>query len=398
MDESRPILSTVIPTRNRAEYAVHAAATALCLPGRDIEVLLHDNGDDDALERWASSCTDRRLRHIRNRAHLSMRGNYEAAINESRGDYVSVIGDDDGVLPQLEDAARWAKARGVDILLPSDPCHYVWPDLRMRRRGGMGAGQLKVGFFSGEYRVESADDQLAKALDSGFQKFHRLPRLYYGLASRSALNRVRAKTGFYVPSLSPDMACAVALALLGEPIHYIDFPLFLPGSSGRSNAGQSGMGRHIGFLENQKHLSADELAGWLPQVPRFYSVQTIWAQAGLETLSACGKGDLGVGFNVADFYAECLFVHWRYSDRILRAFPSAARLGRRSFLHAACKLLLRYMGWWFLRAKCFLLRFMPRRRGEAAEIHDGLENIKAAAATLQERIRLRMVPFPLKID
>lgn len=396
MDESRPILSIVIPTRNRAEYAVHAAATGLSLPGRDIEVLLHDNGEDDALERWASGCPDPRLRHVRNRARLSMRGNYEAAIAASRGEYVSVIGDDDGVLPQLEEAARWAKARAIDILLPSDPCHYVWPDLRMRRRGGMEAGQLKVGAYSGEYRVESPQEQLSRALESGFQKFHRLPRLYYGLASRSALDRVRGRTGFYVPSLSPDMACAVALALLGEPIHYLDFPLFLPGSSGRSNAGLSGLGRHIGFLENQKHLSSDELAGWCVQVPRFYSVQTIWAQAGLETLAACGRSDLGALFNVPDFFAECLFVHWRYSDRILRAFPEAVRLGRRSLPDAAWKVIRRYAGWWLLRVNCFLRRFLPGATSKPAEMHDGLENIKAATTKLQEQISLRKIPFPLK--
>ena len=49
VSQSTPLLSVVIPTRNRAECAVSAVRSLLSIPSERLQIVVHDNSDNQRL-------------------------------------------------------------------------------------------------------------------------------------------------------------------------------------------------------------------------------------------------------------------------------------------------------------------------------------------------------------
>jgi glycosyltransferase involved in cell wall biosynthesis len=122
---SRPLLSIIIPTYNRQEYAASAIRCALATPSDDIEVVVQDCSDDGLLSSLiVSELLDKRLSYrYEPRAHMVE--NWNRAIDRARGEYLCIIGDDDGVNPELAEAAAWAKTAGVDSLAVKNTAQFL---------------------------------------------------------------------------------------------------------------------------------------------------------------------------------------------------------------------------------------------------------------------------------
>ncbi len=323
-----PLLSIVVPTRDRPDYAYAAIRSLVKTVGDDLEIVVEDNSQDSALETRLGGIVDSRLSYRRNTAHRSMSENFDAAVARARGEYISVIGDDDGVNPEILDAARWARSHDVDALSSSTPAHYIWPDLDMPWAGAMRASELRVHRFSGTLQRVEPSVELQNCLERAGQRFERLPRPYYGVIRRRCYDEVRQRAGTCFPGVSPDLAGAVALAGVVRESWFVDYPLFLPGSSARSNAGISGMKRHVGELRDQSHLPAGCEERWSTIVPAFYSVQTVWAESVVGALRASGQGDRLTSFNVPFLYAWLLVFYPSFRPRVLRQFrPALAAVG-----------------------------------------------------------------------
>jgi hypothetical protein len=77
--------------------------------------------------------------------------------------------------------------------------------------------------------------------------------------------------------VSPDIYSAVMLCAT-KPLYFeYDFPVVVPGISGSSTSGLSSDGRHVGRLFASAHLIPFRGIKWDRRVPKFYSVQSVWA-------------------------------------------------------------------------------------------------------------------------
>ena len=96
-------LTICIPTRNRQIYAMDAVRHMLASSRQDFEILLGDNSDDaSVLADFAAELKDSRLRLLSPESKpLSMRSNWERMPEQARGEWVSFIGDDDYLDPEL---------------------------------------------------------------------------------------------------------------------------------------------------------------------------------------------------------------------------------------------------------------------------------------------------------
>lgn len=392
-----PLLSIVIPTRNRDEYAVSAIRSALGISDPGLEVVVQDSSDNDRLGRWlGENIDDGRLRYNYTPPPVSMTGNFNIAVGLARGEYVCAIGDDDGVNPEIVQITRWAASNGIEALLPEQIAHYGWPDLRQRYYGAARAGKLEVRGFNGNVKYVDAASQLDRCLSNAAQSFGYLPRIYYGIVLRSKVEQIRDRTGSYFPGISPDMALAGALACMIEKVCVIDYPVFLPGSSKNSNAGLSSLKKHVGRLEDQEHLEKSYLAAWSSYVPRFYSVQTIWAEALVEALSAMDRRDLLDRFNLPLLHSMCLVFNPRYASVIMASFARALRATGRSVIAGYWRLAVGYLYTWRLRARA-LMRFLPFSKQESAGALavDGLADIEQAVGVFYGHIKREDRPPPV---
>ncbi|HEY1774787.1 MAG TPA: glycosyltransferase [Solirubrobacteraceae bacterium] len=90
-------MSICIPAYARPEYLRAAIESVLTQTFSDLEVIVSDDSGDG--EEVARSFGDARVRYHANPHRLGMVGNWEAALGLARGRYVSLLMDDDRLLP-----------------------------------------------------------------------------------------------------------------------------------------------------------------------------------------------------------------------------------------------------------------------------------------------------------
>jgi hypothetical protein len=310
--QAGPLLSIVIPTRNRASYAISAIESILEISDTPLELVIHDNSDSSVLEPYVrDKFRDSRLRFRYTPHPLSFVANFDAAVGMATGEYVCVIGDDDGVNPEIMAATAWSKSNNVDCLVFSTAANYLWQGsgvsstLFTKVRGG----SLSVFNFCGATRDADTEIEMRKFVRNGGASYLDLdlPKLYHGLVHRSCLNAVHEKTGAYFGGLSPDIFASLAIACVADRVVVTDYPLTIPGACPSSGSVVEGsLKRHSRRLEDAPHLRHRGVYQWCDLVPRVYSVQTIWADSGVAALRAMGRTDLVSQLNQPKLAAYCV--------------------------------------------------------------------------------------------
>ena len=97
-------LSICIPTFNRAELLNKALISALAIRSEQIEILVQDNGSEDATISVCDSFSDSRLFVERNSSNIGVLRNVYRLFQRCRGEYVLMMTDDDYFLPGACDA------------------------------------------------------------------------------------------------------------------------------------------------------------------------------------------------------------------------------------------------------------------------------------------------------
>lgn len=320
------LVTVVVPTHNRSQYAVPCIKSILEISSPLLQVVVHDTSNDECkLKEWALKQSDQRLTYVHFPERLSMTENHEHAVALSKGEFVCLIGDDDSVSEKIIDAAIYAKERKFFFLSPKVKASYYWPDFRSRVFGAAHAGRLYLGSFSREENELDVFQSLTMALGQSCQGTDGLPKLYHGLVHRGLLDDVRKKYGRVFFGTSPDMSAAIILSLAGGRHHVIDYPFTLPGGAGGSNSGRSASGKHKGDLANDPHIKPFKNLNWPAVLPRFFSVETVWAHAGWETLVGTGNEEWLKKFNLAKLYAICIMRHPEYRSYTLDSWKEARK-------------------------------------------------------------------------
>jgi glycosyltransferase involved in cell wall biosynthesis len=229
MAEPRPVLSLIIPTRERAGTLVHTLATALEQRSDDYEVVVSDNASADNTRQVVESFDDPRIRYINTASRLSMCGNYEFAVEHARGDYVLIIGDDDAVIPGKLDFLLEKLREAPEPLIHTWPLHiYDWPvsgaPARLTYRAGTGA----------PYEIDLRA-RARFAMTMGGWKYYELPSPYHSAVPRSILDALRQRTGKIFHSTQPDVFTAMAIPAFAERAINLNQPISFNGRSARSN-------------------------------------------------------------------------------------------------------------------------------------------------------------------
>ncbi|WIX01061.1 glycosyltransferase [Pseudomonas sp. AR5] len=310
----RPILSVAIPTHNRSQYAISSIKSILSIDDPRLQLVVSDTSTDGklrALLENASLMLDSRFKYLHHNVKLDMTGNHNAAISAAEGEYVCLIGDDDTVSKECIEAVEWALGNNVEIISPNVVSNYVWPDFKHRFFGSGHASRLYFSKKMGAFEVRESKTALLNALSNAAQGTDGLPKIYHGLVKRSLLERIYHLSGAYFHGSSPDVSGAVGLALVSKNFLVIDYPLTVPGAAGGSNTGRSAMNTHKGKLDKEEQTKGFGAGGWSLGVPRFFSVETVWAHAALETLKKIDP-DKVESFNFARLIGICRVMHPDY--------------------------------------------------------------------------------------
>jgi hypothetical protein len=325
-----PVLSIVVPTRNRYDTLKVIVERFLAWKSQDFELVVEDNSDaHEGLARFLKRhAGDKRLSYNHYAGRRSMVENCEAAIARCRGAVITLIGDDDAIAVQSIDAAQWMVDQEIDALVCC-VAGYTWPDMEHAVAINNGYnGKLvmpKAKGIANRIDIPRELDSLARA---GAQSLGRLPRLYHAFVRRTVIERLVAQVGRCFPGPVPDMASCVALARHHGTSVFTDVPFVVSGQSRSSMSGRNSVRKHQGEIRNEKTLPDDTVDRWDPRIPRYWSAPTIWAETALKAAQATGDTAFVQRFSFARVYASCLaFNNHAYWPHVIRAMWHGGRLG-----------------------------------------------------------------------
>lgn len=302
----QPLLSIVIPTKNRFETLFPTVEAILSnITDSRLEVVIQDNSDDPApAGAFLASHPDARIRYAHLEGSASIVENTETALGRARGEYVTFIGDDDLVSPDIMRFVQEFSAQGVEsIIYPS--AYYWWKSIHFitpSRFHQPGAFWYPSSAHSPARSLDT-QDELAKMTSQGAVALFDLPRVYHGVVKRSVLDRIKSRTGQMVNGASPDMALAVAASLVIKKHVKIDTPLTIYGASRNSGGGWTAANTHFGNIADQAHLPQYTKDRWNELLPPIWSEHTIYPQTAMEVLRFMGEADT---INYPAFYASML--------------------------------------------------------------------------------------------
>ena len=223
--------SIIIPTRNRAEYLPFAIKSVLNSSRKDIELIISNNFSTDKTQELLSKISDSRLRVISPNTPLPMAGHYEFALNKAKGEWVTILGDDDAVMPYIfESLDKYIhKYNSVDII-SSNRSYYFWEGCENLY------DKLVVSYssrFSAKIRLTKND--LFKVL-SGLKNYFELPQIYTGgIIKKTLYDEIKYKSdGHFYHSIIPDIYSSVALCLSRDIYLRTEESLFWTGTSNKS--------------------------------------------------------------------------------------------------------------------------------------------------------------------
>lgn len=242
-----PILSVIIPTRERAATLTYTLASVLDQASDDFEVIVSDNVSNDDTANVVKSKKDNRIRYFRTSCRLSMCDNYEFALNKATGQYVIIIGDDDAAIPGMLDALLVRLRALPEPVIHMWPLHiYDWPVLK----------QPAVATYIAPTMKESVLDLKAKGrkvVRLGGWKYYELPSPYHAAIPRRILDELRTRTGRVFHSTQPDVFTAMAIPAFADHAINVGRTVTFNGRSSKSNG--------LGFVNS----------GALPNIERFIS-------------------------------------------------------------------------------------------------------------------------------
>ena len=260
ISNTSPLLSIVIPTKNRYECLIPVISAILShVESSDFELIVHDNStSNDSVVDFFREHKDFRLKYFYVKEELSMVDNTLYSINKSIGKYAVFIGDDDLVSPFICEITKILDKKDISCLIYKSG--YYWWDSVVFYTSTI--FKHKKCFWlpkniSKDLVSLYSKNEMEKVLKSGGVHYGNLPRFYHGIVKRSVLDDIFDKTGTYLPGHCPDMSFAVSISQLIDSYCYMNYPVTIFGASKNSGAG---------WGENKSHFGKIEEMSFLPKV------------------------------------------------------------------------------------------------------------------------------------
>lgn len=249
-----PQFSVCIPAYRNPATLEACLRTVLDQPGDDYEIVVSDDqgppGIRALVERLAQPD---RIRYLRTPQRLGLRGNFEHCVTHSRGRYVTILGDDDGLCRNALDVARTLLASTQPDVFFWFPHIYWWPDALLPHKRWM----VYVRAYAQKARLVNAREYVDRFYDDprNLWLFERLPSIYNGFVCRDLLERIRHRIGGYFYDEVADVSSGIVNGIMATSAALVERPLSIRGLSGSSS------GVAFRSKEAGRHLSDDFLRG-----------------------------------------------------------------------------------------------------------------------------------------
>ena len=239
LNPGKPLISVIIPTRDRPDTLKICLAALRHERCTEIEIVVQDNASSPETLKVVTEAAqlDDRIVYYRSEQRLSQRHNFEMGLANSRGDYMSIIGDDDafyrGALQWLASMVRRHRPDAVRWDLTA----YIWPSLCVQN---VGMFSFHYESYYGGWTKRSRRDCAARIAKAGGNSWDNV-LVYHGLISRRLYDTIKRRSnGNFFSYHLPDVYAHNVMPFVEDANLSGDFievrhPLTIYGMSGHSS-------------------------------------------------------------------------------------------------------------------------------------------------------------------
>lgn len=248
-------ITVAVPTINGRSAYLHACLQTCVAQNEDFEILVSDNPGGDARE-VVESFGDRRIRYIRPPRYLPMSAHWDFVLGEVRGDILTFIGDDDGLMPQCIQRVKKLALECGDLPIHHSFANYCWPDFVTSLK----RNTVTFEHPSGEGHKLVSSNEFLESIAKGSARYVDGPMVYHNFVPKKLLQNLTVNGVFFRRS-SPDLYSALAIAANVPSFISTKEILTLSGQGAKANGAsiQSGSGHQ--FLSEVKSLYPPRYAG-----------------------------------------------------------------------------------------------------------------------------------------
>lgn len=228
--------SVLLPTRNRLDLLSYAVETVRKQDYSDWEVIVSDNFSEEDIAGYVRSLNDPRIKYFRTDAFMPVTDNWNNALELSDGDYIIMLGDDDGLMKGYFSTLRDIIEKfNVPDLIYTSAFLYAYPGVIP----GFPDGFLRSYRSKKIYRSadkpfwlgKTVSEMLAKQSLNFKMRFDY--NMQFSLVSRKMIREMK-KYGPFYQSPYPDYYASNAMMLKAERILVVPQPLVTIGISPKS--------------------------------------------------------------------------------------------------------------------------------------------------------------------
>lgn len=375
--KENPLLSLVVPTKDRYYYLKFLIALVDSFRFNDFEMIIQDNTyDNTEILKYLEVCQYDFVKYYYTKEQISVKENSDLAILHSSGEYVCFIGDDDGVSRHILKVVKYMRKNGIESLTTINS-KYVWPDVH----GYIWdfSGSLYLDSFSNKVENINCSKERSKILKRACWSYvnSKMPRVYQGIVRRSVLNKVYGEAGSFFPGPSPDIANSMAISFYITKHVYCDLPIIISGSCHSSACGKGAKHAHIGELKDQNFLGKNVEKEWDKRVPKYWTGSSVYAESTIKALEKMNRKEEIKHFNFSYLYT---LMYIRY--------PSIRTLVREKMLFKDYLLFpFEFVDIMGFRFRCFVKNFFNLKF--AKHLHLKVNDIEECESILNKEILLK---------
>jgi glycosyltransferase involved in cell wall biosynthesis len=139
-----PFVTIAIPTFNRASWLKGCILSALAQSYEHFEVVVSDNASTDETGDVLKALNDPRLRVVRQERNIGLVPNWNACLEEAKGEYIVIVSDDDRIEPWLLERCVALVRRG-----PQLPIVLTLTDVNLIEEGRIRKAQVSTRYETG---------------------------------------------------------------------------------------------------------------------------------------------------------------------------------------------------------------------------------------------------------
>ncbi len=236
--------SVLLPTYNKLNYLKFTIESVLRNDYENFELIISNDFSTDGTEEYLSTINDKRVKIIKPPVKLTQTKNYEFMLNFAVGEWVTILGDDDGILPFFfEKLDKFTDVFKDVQLIHTKPAFYYWEDVD----DYYGPRVCDYQNFFERSKIKNSKKALFLAL-AGLKDRTNLPMIYTsGLVKLNLVKKIKKKSGnFFFHSVIPDYYSMIALLYETDKYLEIKEPIFWVGTSKKST------GREVRIYEDNK--------------------------------------------------------------------------------------------------------------------------------------------------